>query len=123
MLKDQSIVAFVATEDGEQAVAFYQKVLGLELISDDDFAVVFEAHGTTLRIQKVDSVEPHPYTALGWAVSNIADVVETLRKRGVKFERFPGMDQDKAGIWKSPSGAKVAWFKDPDGNTLSLTQM
>jgi hypothetical protein len=76
-----------------------------------------------LRIQKVDKVEPHAYTAVGWRVSNIAELVAALRNKGVVFERYPGLAQEDSGVWRSPSGAQVAWFKDPDGNTLSLTEM
>jgi catechol 2,3-dioxygenase-like lactoylglutathione lyase family enzyme len=122
MLSKQSLVAFVATIDGDRARRFYGNVLGLPLISDDPFAIVFDANGTTLRIQKVAEVAAHSYTALGWAVSNIAEVADKLHERGVAFERYAGMAQDQRGVWQSPSGAKVAWFKDPDGNTLSLTE-
>ncbi len=77
----------------------------------------------TLRIQKVDDLRPHPFTALGWQVPRIDEVVAALAQKKVTFERFPGMDQDALGIWRSPSGARVAWFKDPDGNTLSVTEL
>jgi catechol 2,3-dioxygenase-like lactoylglutathione lyase family enzyme len=122
MLDKQEIVAFIATRDPKGARKFYEDVLGLSLVSDDPYALVFEANGTTIRIQKVDDFEPQGFTVLGWQTKNIDEVVESLAKRKVKLERFPGMDQDKRGIWSSPSGARVAWFKDPDGNTLSLTE-
>jgi len=92
------------------------------VISDDDFALALDAGGTTLRVQKVAEVNPPPFTVLGWQVADIAAAVDELGKRGVKFERYPGMDQDPRGIWHAPSGARVAWFKDRDGHTLSLTQ-
>jgi hypothetical protein len=76
-----------------------------------------------LRIQKVGAFSPHPFTALGWEVTDIASTVKQLRDRGVSFETFSGMNQDALGVWRSPSGAGVAWFKDPDGNTLSLTEL
>ena len=76
----------------------------------------------TLLIQKVESHDPLPYTELGWKVLDIAAKVSALRDKGVHCERFPGMAQDELGVWASPSGARVAWFKDPDGNVLSLTQ-
>jgi catechol 2,3-dioxygenase-like lactoylglutathione lyase family enzyme len=122
MLEAQKVMAFVATRDGRRARDFYEKILELVVVSDDDFALVLDAHGTPIRIQKVELFTPHPFTALGWEVSNIDDTVEALRERGVTFQRFSGMQQDERGVWRSPSGARVAWFKDPDGNTLSLTQ-
>jgi catechol 2,3-dioxygenase-like lactoylglutathione lyase family enzyme len=122
MLGNATLVAFVATTDSERAKAFYGDVLGLRLIADEPYALVYDAAGTTLRVQKAPAFTPLPHTALGWKVEDIAAVVAALHERGVSFERFPGMRQDDAGIWSSPSGAKVAWFKDPDGNLLSLTQ-
>jgi predicted enzyme related to lactoylglutathione lyase len=116
-------MAFVATSDGERARAFYEGTLGLAVTSDDGFALAVDANGTMLRIQKVGQFKPHPFTTLGWEVSDIDDVVARLQERGVTFERFSGMDQDERGIWSAPSGARVAWFKDPDGNTLSITQL
>jgi catechol 2,3-dioxygenase-like lactoylglutathione lyase family enzyme len=122
MLGRHELVAFLATRDAGRARAFYEGVLGLTLLEESAFALVFDAHGTTLRIQKVDELRPHPFTALGWQVPRIDEVVEQLAQKKLAFERFPGMDQDVRGIWRSPSGARVAWFKDPDGNTLSITE-
>ena len=122
MLGTHELVAFLATRDAARARAFYEGVLGLSLVEDSGFALVFDARGTRLRIQKVDELRPHPFTALGWQVPRIDEVVDHLAHKGVTFERFPGMDQDARGIWQSPSGARVAWFKDPDGNTLSVTE-
>jgi catechol 2,3-dioxygenase-like lactoylglutathione lyase family enzyme len=117
------VMAFLATRDGGRARAFYETALGFRVLSDDDFALALEAGGTMLRIQKVGAFTPHPFTALGWEVADIARVVDELRVAGVAFERFAGLAQDEAGVWLAPSGARVAWFKDPDGNTLSLTQL
>jgi predicted enzyme related to lactoylglutathione lyase len=122
MLSENNFVAFVATTDGCRARRFYGEVLGLKVVSDDPYAVVCEANGLLLRIQKVGAFRPQEFTVLGWQVSDIAAIIDRLAKRGVEFDRFEGMDQDERGIWTSPSGARVAWFKDPDGNTLSLTQ-
>ena len=122
MLGENNVLAFVATTDGSRARQFYGEVLGLKVISDDPYAVVCDAGGTTLRIQKVESFRPQAFTALGWNVADIEDTVDRLAARSVQFERFQGMEQDARGIWKAPSGARVAWFKDPDGNVLSLTQ-
>lgn len=122
MLEKQKLIGFLATRNGAQAREFYETILGLKVVSDDDFALALDANGTMVRIQKVERFTPHPFTALGWNVSNIGAAVDTLHGRGVTFERFAGMSHDERGIWHSPSGAQVAWFKDPDGNVLSLTQ-
>ena len=123
MLGSCKVVALVATADSARARVFYQDVLGLELVSDDMFAAVFNAGGTMLRVTKVPEAVTAPYTVLGWQVSDIHTVVAGLAAKGVEFQRYAGMAQDDLGIWTTPGGAaKVAWFKDPDGNTLSLTE-
>ena len=126
MLGSADLIAFVPTRDPARAQQFYESTLGLNFISADPFALVFNAHGTTLRVADVSKVKDFraaPFTIVGWQVTNVSDSVGDLEKKGVRFERFPGMDQDAQGIWQSPSGAKVAWFKDPDGNILSITQV
>lgn len=120
MLAQSAVMAFVATARPEGALAFYRDTLGLTLVEDTPFALVFDAAGTQLRVQKVEAVMALPYTALGWFVANIEQAVETLGARGVVFERFDGMGQDTQGIWTAPGGARIAWFRDPDGNLLSL---
>ncbi len=125
MLGSMDIIAFVPTRSREKARRFYEKALGLAFVSDDQFALVFDANGVMVRVVDVSGVagfEPAPFTILGWSVGNIAKTVTGLGKNGVKFVRYPGMSQDKLGVWSSPSGAKVAWFKDPDGNLLSVTE-
>lgn len=122
MLTNSDIRAFVATADPGRARDFYEKILGLDFISDEPYALVFNANGTTLRVQKVQEVIVAPYTALGWHVTDIASVVTSLKERGVEFIRVEGFGQDELGIVTFPGGAKVAWFKDPDGNTLSLDE-
>ena len=123
MLSNSNVMAFVATTDAAKAREFYEGTLELHLVEDDMFAVVFDLNGIMLRIQKVGEVTAPQYTSLGWQVDDIALEVRRLTERGVSFLRFDGMGgQDELGIWSSPSGAKVAWFKDPDGHTLSLTQ-
>jgi predicted enzyme related to lactoylglutathione lyase len=116
------IISFVATQNPVSARKFYEETLGLTFVSDDPFAIVFDANGTMLRVQKVHQLVPVRHTTLGWEVPDISAQIKELAKRDVRFERFDGLSQDELGIWTSPSGAKVAWFKDPDGNTLSLTQ-
>jgi catechol 2,3-dioxygenase-like lactoylglutathione lyase family enzyme len=122
MLANAKIGSFVATADPVKAREFYENVLGLEFIRDEPYALVFNSNGTTLRVQKVSEVAVAPYTAIGWHVSDIASVVLGLRDRGVEFIFFDGFAQDELGIVTFPGGASVAWFKDPDGNTLSLDE-
>lgn len=122
MLSSAELIAFASTARPDGAAAFYRDVLGLTLVADEPFALVFDAHGTMLRVTKVDAVQPAPYTVLGWRVTDIRKAVEELGGRGVVFERYAGMPQDDLGIWTSPAGARIAWFRDPDGNVLSLTQ-
>ena len=122
MLGASKVMAFVATADAARARTFYRDVLGLRLVGDEPYALVFESGGTTLRVQKVASVAPAQYTVLGWSVSDIEGTMERLRAGGVRFETFGMPGQDKSGVWTAADGARVAWFKDPDGNLLSLTQ-
>jgi catechol 2,3-dioxygenase-like lactoylglutathione lyase family enzyme len=121
-LEFQNLIAFVATQDPIPARAFYRDRLGLRLVSEDSFALAFEVGGTMLRVTTVKEVAKAAYTVLGWQVPNILRAAKSLEKAGVSLERYAGIEQDELGIWKSPSGARVAWFKDPDGNTLSITQ-
>ena len=122
MLADFRLMAFLATTDAARARAFYEGVLGLSFVSEDDFAVVYDAKGIELRLQKVRELTPQPHTALGWSVAGIDQVVRDIAARGGRFERFPPLEQDADGIWTSPSGALIAWFRDPDGNLLSLSE-
>jgi len=122
MLADSKVIALVATKDPAKARSFYEHHLGLAFVSDSPFALEFDAHGTMLRIQKVQELSPAKHTVLGWQVADIRAEIAALVKKGVVFERYGFISQDEHGIWTAPSGAKVAWFKDPDGNTLSLTQ-
>src|SRR4051794_33341989 len=119
-LRGAAAVAFVATVDPERAKAFYVDVLGLELIADEPYALVLDLAGTPLRIAKVEQLQPQPHTVLGWAVE---DVGAALAGLAVEPLRYAGLDQDAAGIWTAPGGARIAWFADPDGNTLSLTEL
>jgi catechol 2,3-dioxygenase-like lactoylglutathione lyase family enzyme len=122
MLNTSDVIAFVATAKPEQARAFYRGILGLALREEDPFALVFDANGVTLRVAKVQTLAAAPHTVLGWRVPDIRATVATLTRAGVVWERFPGLPQDDTGIWTSPTGARIVWFKDPDGNLLSLTQ-
>lgn len=122
MLNSARLMCFAATTRAEEARRFYRDVLGLRLVDDGPFALEFDANGTMLRIQKVDALVPATHTTLGWQVADIRASIDDLAKHGVELARYAGMPQDERGIWCSPSGAQVAWFRDPDGNTLSLTQ-
>lgn len=122
MLDQSRLVCFVATTDAGRARAFYQGKLGIALVEDDGCSLIFDAHGTQLRMQRVETVAPHPYTALGWEVADLAATVRALGAAGVAMARFPGLALDADGIRDTPEGSRVAWFHDPDGNTLSLHQ-
>ncbi|MFV2056918.1 MAG: VOC family protein [Thiohalomonadales bacterium] len=115
-------ILFIATANPDRCRHFFQTQLGFRLNSEDDFALVFNLGTTQLRIQKVEAVTSAPYTVLGWSVDNIEDCVAALCTKGVEFDHYEALAQDELAIWQSPSGAKIAWFKDPDGNTLSLTE-
>ena len=125
MLGTAELVAFVPTTNPSKARAFYETILGLKFVSEDPFALVFESSGVTVRIANVSGVphKPAAFTILGWTVPDIAETIRALGKKGVLFERYEGMKQDTLGIWMSPSGARIAWFKDPDGNVLSITEI
>ena len=125
MLDQATLVAFVPSRDPKKAKSFFIDVLGLRFVSEDPFAVVLESNGIVVRLANVSNVtdfKPFPFTILGWNVNDIHKTVRGLQERGVPFMRYPGMTQDDVGVWVAPSGAKVAWFKDPDGNTLSVGQ-
>jgi len=122
MLGAINIVAFVPTKDPAKARSFYEGVLGLRFVKDDGFAMVLDANGIMIRVAKTPDFKPAQFTILGWQVSGIEEVVAALQARGVNFERFGFFEQDELGIWTAPTGDKVAWFKDPDGNVLSVSQ-
>jgi predicted enzyme related to lactoylglutathione lyase len=122
MLGSSELVAFAATADLRRAREFYEQVLGLTVTQDTDFACVFDASGTMLRVTAVEQVARPGYTVLGWRVADIGATARALAARGVRCTRYDGMDQDENGVWTTPGGDQVAWFSDPDGNTLSLTQ-
>ncbi len=122
MLGSTNIVAFVPTRDAGKARAFYEGVLGLRFVKDDGFAMVLDANGIMIRVAKAPQFTPAQFTILGWQVSEIENVVRGLQEKGVQFEIFGFFKQDDLGIWTAPTGDKVAWFKDPDGNILSVSQ-
>jgi catechol 2,3-dioxygenase-like lactoylglutathione lyase family enzyme len=121
-LDDGRLIAFVPTTDLARARAFYADILGLRVADESPFACVFDANGTMLRLTPVRKISPVRYTVLGWGVDDIASNVNGLAGLGVAFVRYRGMEIDDAGIWTAPGGDRVAWFEDPDGNLLSVTQ-
>lgn len=123
MLASSDVIAFAATTDLAAAREFYAGVLGLSVVHEDSYACVFDAHGTMLRVTAVAEVAHPGYTVLGWRVPDISTAIIGLESRGVVFARHPGMDQDVHGVWTAPDGDRVAWFADPDGNVLSLTEL
>jgi catechol 2,3-dioxygenase-like lactoylglutathione lyase family enzyme len=123
MLSDKTIMAFVAVSDAAKARSFYEGVLGLVFKRADAYALVFDCNGIELRMSIIKDLKPAHYSVLSWMVPDIKAMVTDLKARGVVFEIYEGMGQDNMGIWKSPDAtAEVAWFKDPAGNVLSLTQ-
>ena len=116
------LVAFGATTDSVRAAAFYTNVLGLSIRYEDEFAVSLDSNGVELRLQKVEQFTPHSFTTLGWQVASLRGILERLSAYGVEVERYDWLEQDAAGVWQAPSGARIVWFHDPDGNLLSVAQ-
>jgi catechol 2,3-dioxygenase-like lactoylglutathione lyase family enzyme len=124
-LQNNKPIGFIPTKDAEAARPFYADTLGLKLISQDQFALVFQvgpAPGTMLRIVCAGDPTPAPFTIYGWEVDDIHATIAELSAKGVEFLRYGYFEQDEAGVWLAPGGSSVAWFKDPDGNTLSISQ-
>jgi catechol 2,3-dioxygenase-like lactoylglutathione lyase family enzyme len=120
----EQLIGFVTTTDPAEAKRFYGDVLGFRLIEEDDFALVFDANGSMIRVTKAKAFTAAPGTVLGWEVHDIHAAVRDLVARGVRFEQWglPFMKQDEHGVWTPPNGDHVAWFKDPEGNVLSISQ-
>ncbi|MGA7340022.1 MAG: VOC family protein [Terracidiphilus sp.] len=117
-----SVVTFLLTQNPDAALKFYRDTLGIRFLRDDGFALVFDMMGTMLRIGRAPAFTAAQHTVLGWESGDIASTLDQLEKKGVVFERYPNMGQDQQGICTFPNGDKVAWFKDPDGNVLSISQ-
>jgi catechol 2,3-dioxygenase-like lactoylglutathione lyase family enzyme len=123
MLDSAPAIAFLPSTDLERSREVYVDVLGVGFVEVTPFALVLRAGGgAMLRVTRVDDLRPQPFTVFGWAVDDITQVMAALNDAGVRFERYDGVDQDDAGVWTTPRGDRIAWFQDPDGNTLSLTQ-
>jgi len=119
MLAANKLIGFLTTRDYERSRKFYEEVLGFKFVSKDQFALVMETEGNMIRIVEIKEASPAPYTVLGWEVQKIEEIAAWLKERGVVFEKYPWMQQE---LWTAPGGDKVAWFKDPDGNVLSISQ-
>jgi catechol 2,3-dioxygenase-like lactoylglutathione lyase family enzyme len=117
------VIAFVPTTDPARAREFYAGTLGLDLVDENPFALVLRIGDTMLRVTVVEAFEPQPFTVLGWRVPDVEEAIRTLTARGITFERYDRMEQDALGVWTSPAGGRIAWFKDPDGNTLSVAEL
>lgn len=123
MLADKELKAFIPTVKPDEAKTFYRDILGLTLLSEDNYALEFMANKTLLRVITVPDLKPHLFTALGWNVKDISAIIKYLNLNNILCEKYEFLQQDDLGIWTSPNGSKVAWFKDPDGNVLSLTEL
>ena len=122
MLSNKKIKSFVPTVMPDKAKLFYRDILGLKLLSEDKYALEFDANGTLLRVISVNELKPQVFTVLGWDVDDISSTIKSLNDTGVFCEKYDFLVQDNLGVWEAPGGTKVAWFKDPDGNILSLTE-
>jgi catechol 2,3-dioxygenase-like lactoylglutathione lyase family enzyme len=123
VLETSEAVAFLPSEDLARSEQFFAGTLNLAVVSRSPFACVFQVGGTTLRVTKVDELRPQPFTVFGWLVADVRGVIRQLRTRGTDLVRYEGLDQDDDRIWTTPGGDLVAWFQDPDGNLLSMTQL
>ncbi|MEG9435546.1 VOC family protein [Edaphobacter sp. HDX4] len=123
MLPLNDPIAFIPIIDANRSRQFYVEILGLNFLSDDGFALVLRSGAIDVRLVRMGSFSPTPYTIFGWKVPDIDIAVRELSQLGISFEKYPFLEQDVSGIWSAPGGAaQVAWFKDPDGNILSISQ-
>jgi catechol 2,3-dioxygenase-like lactoylglutathione lyase family enzyme len=117
-------ISFIATLDADASRHFYENILGLTFVGDDHYALVFKVgpeHGCMLRIVRMQQFTPVQFTVFGWEVDDIHATISELQSKGVEFLRFGFFQQDEFGVWLAPDGSQVAWFQDPDGNTLSIS--
>ena len=122
MLSHKKLRAFVPTTKPDKAKSFYKDILGLNLLSEDNYALEFDANGTLLRVTTVQDLQPQQFTVLGWGVDDISSTIKSLNEKNIFCEKYDFFEQDDLGVWRAPDGSKIAWFKDPDGNVLSLTE-
>jgi len=122
MFEAATMIGFILTRDYKKAREFYEGVLGCTFVSHDQFALVVKAGKNSIRIVQMAAFTPLQSTVLGWEVQGIEAVMDRLRERGVAFEKYPFVQDKERGIWTTPNGDKVAWFKDPDGNVLGVSE-
>ena len=122
-LESAAAIAFLPSEDLDRSRRFFGDLLGLPVEEVTAFACVLRAGLTMLRVTRVDGLRPQPFTVFGWQVPDLVATVAELTRAGVRMLHYDGLGQDADGVWATPDGALVAWFRDPDGNTLSLTQL
>jgi catechol 2,3-dioxygenase-like lactoylglutathione lyase family enzyme len=122
MLENAVPIAFLPSSDLDRSRDFFAFTLGLPIEEVTPFACVVRTGSVMLRVTKVDGLRPQPFTVFGWEVADLAQVMATLTVAGVNFLRFDGLQQSPEGVWTTPGGDEIAWFNDPDGNTLSLTR-
>ena len=122
MLREASVIGFIPTVDATKARPFFAEVLGLEFVADAEFALVFRIGGGLLRVVRLEEFTPAPYTIFGWEVTDLATKARELSRRGGEIVRYDFLEQDADGVWTAPGGDKVLWFRDPDGNTLSMSE-
>jgi catechol 2,3-dioxygenase-like lactoylglutathione lyase family enzyme len=122
MLGNKTIKAFVPTTNAKKAKAFYGGILGLTLLSEDEYALEYNSNGTLLRVTLVPELKPQSFTILGWNVPDIYAIIKLLNIKGIQCNKYDNLEQDNLGVWNSPGGSKVAWFRDPDDNVLSITE-
>jgi len=122
VLSAAPLIGFIPVRDLSRARAFYAGILGLEVTDVSPFAIAIRAGTTMVRLTRVEEFRAQPFTIAGWEVADMDSIIDSLSARGVTFTRYDGMGQDERGIWSTPGGDQVAWFSDPDGNTLSLTR-
>jgi YD repeat-containing protein len=122
MLANGHVIGFIPTRNSTRARDFYEGILGLTFVSKDQFALVMDSNRTMVRIVNTPEFTPAQYTILGWEVADIEAEAMELKSKGVEFQRYTWIQQDELGIWTTPDGSRVAWFSDPDGNVLSISQ-
>jgi catechol 2,3-dioxygenase-like lactoylglutathione lyase family enzyme len=122
MLESVPAVAFLPSTDLGRSREFFADTLGLPLVEETPFACVLQAGPTMLRVTKVDELHPQPFTVFGWVVADITGTVKALMEAGVRMLDYHMISQTAEGVWTTPGGDRVAWFNDPEGNVLSLTQ-
>jgi catechol 2,3-dioxygenase-like lactoylglutathione lyase family enzyme len=121
MLTDKKVKTFVSTSNVQGSKKFYNELLGFKLLSEDDYGVELEMNNTVLRVVTVaEPIQLQKFTILGWTVPDIHDTINFLKSKDITFEQYSFMEQDELGIWTAPDGTRVAWFKDPAGNLLSI---